>query len=712
MKKFLALLLVILMCIPTVAYAEDIPEYKVKYLCTDFRDVVDQIAHEVAGEGEIAYVSNPGAIFTKSVILQVDDKQVRLTPVFPKYSDVTVPSIMANDVRNASYTSLDMYIKDNISLTQISTEYDSAYGTAPIPQYTVSSTRQQYVPTGTTYKVELTYEGGPSYVSLTVTGVDGSAPSVSIYGQGLVSCNPSNVEFSEDQKTWTGIRDGQPINSRYYGRYLYFRTPASGVYAASSSVRLYVKETQSPPTAKLELTSNSYSITITNADQFKGCRFSIDDRYYTNSSTITGLQPNTRYTVYVKYPEDQYYFESAAATATITTTEAAVNNIKYTSVSTSDTIYYQATGTAAISVSGKTLSSAYTNATVSALKNDITKASKKTDVVTTLDVLMEQEDSDNREYNTITFSMPSGMGLLRLNLVTPWFTVMRTTETTSVRLQEGTAITNKDITEWKSGKSHVYTVNINNNSAKAGETIIIFPWTWPDRADLDGLEVGYCSRDGKVQKTLNYSVTTNGVQFTIPDNGYFYIRNLNRPYGKLPFLDSQTSWAYSFIYHAYETGLVAGTSATTFSPDGVLTRAEVCTLLARMAGADLSKSYGEMEYTDVAEGDWYYNPVSYIYSLGVMPKSITEFGPHESITRAEMCALTNALFPYEGVLWTPFNCTDRDDIPTYALRAVDGYYTCGVINGTSPTTFSPSGNLTRAEAVTILYRLQTLDFWR
>ena len=52
----------------------------------------------------------------------------------------------------------------------------------------------------------------------------------------------------------------------------------------------------------------------------------------------------------------------------------------------------------------------------------------------------------------------------------------------------------------------------------------------------------------------------------------------------LPFVDVETgTWYYDAVEYAYENSLMTGTSATTFSPDNIATRAQMATILWRLA---------------------------------------------------------------------------------------------------------------------------------
>lgn len=711
MKKLLFLLLCVAMlfslAVPALAAEGDASptEFYVKYAATNIKSLWPQMASE-AVPGYTNVNSYPRS-FTEDATLEVDGQQFTVHCVKPTFEVNNLPSIPATSDYNSSANSLQRYVRDNLTYKQTNAEYDTARGIV-YTEVLVDSLSSMYDATGRTYNITGTIGGIAFTTALKVTSEDADEPDVWIDTGRVVRCTPTSVEYSLNRRDWRSIRDGNTLPSDCSGETVYFRTPATTYTQASGYTSTYCKGEQTSPSGKLTLDSNSYSVWITNAGSFSGCEFSIDGTYYSSKTVWENLQASTSYTVYARYPSTRYDFASQPVQTRISTKEGAKTELTYNKVSTSSTVYMQASGTAALSISNKQMTATYTDTTVRQLKTDISNTSRKTDVVTTLDVYMTQEETDSREYNKVKFSMPSGMGLLQLRLHTPWFTVIRDSETTEVMLYEGVVDSNSTIKAWANGLSHVYKVT----TKKTGEVTVEFPWEWPDRADLDGLRVSYISADGKDSRTLNYAVTTGGIKFTLPDNGYFAIRNLNRPYPTIPFSDSQAHWAYSYICHAYETGLVAGTSASTFDPDGKVTRSQLVMLLARMRGYDDTKWYGDIPYTDVQRNDWYAGALSFCYAAGIIKPDGTEFKPNATVTRQQTVSMAEKLFPYKGTLWEPFNCTDRDTMDTYALRPMDALYTCGIVNGTSDTTFSPNGELSRAEIVTILYRLQVADYWQ
>jgi hypothetical protein len=90
-----------------------------------------------------------------------------------------------------------------------------------------------------------------------------------------------------------------------------------------------------------------------------------------------------------------------------------------------------------------------------------------------------------------------------------------------------------------------------------------------------------------------------------------------------------TDWAYHYILTMYEFGMTAGTSATTYSPYGDVSRAQMATYLANpFMNANVALFKGDLPlvlalptyaggFTDVAVGDWYANPVQFMIDNGI-----------------------------------------------------------------------------------------------
>ncbi|MCD7903920.1 MAG: S-layer homology domain-containing protein, partial [Oscillospiraceae bacterium] len=168
------------------------------------------------------------------------------------------------------------------------------------------------------------------------------------------------------------------------------------------------------------------------------------------------------------------------------------------------------------------------------------------------------------------------------------------------------------------------------------------------------------------------------------------------------FTDVASSAYYAdAVAWAVENGVTNGTSDTTFSPEKSITRAEVVTFLWRLAGTPEPTITSAFEDLDSAA--FYYDAVLWACETGVTNgTSETTFSPDDIVSRAQIVTLINR---YSGETAenaeTPFTDVDAD---SYYAAAVAWAYEVGVTNGTSENTFAPEQTCTRAQVVTFLYR--------
>ena len=174
-----------------------------------------------------------------------------------------------------------------------------------------------------------------------------------------------------------------------------------------------------------------------------------------------------------------------------------------------------------------------------------------------------------------------------------------------------------------------------------------------------------------------------------------------------PFTDvPESRWSYPYIKQLYDAGVVSGTSATTFEPTAVVTRAQFVTMLAGLQGADAS-AYTSGRFTDVPANAWYAPYVNWAADNGIVyGVSDTEFAPNDEISRQDMAAM---LYRYAGQFGIQLGTgnpaitfTDEADIAGYALPAVEGLQRAGVISGMPDGSFRPRDTATREQACVML----------
>ncbi len=170
-----------------------------------------------------------------------------------------------------------------------------------------------------------------------------------------------------------------------------------------------------------------------------------------------------------------------------------------------------------------------------------------------------------------------------------------------------------------------------------------------------------------------------------------------------PFTDvPENSFYYEPVLWAVEHGITNGATDTTFNPGGDLLRAQVVVMLWRAAGQP-EPSSGENPFSDVKETEFYYKAVLWAVENGITNgTSATTFGPTGITNRAQVVTfLWRYLGEPESGAENPF--ADVDASAWYGksvLWAVEN----GITNGMSANTFGVTTNCNRAHMVTFLYR--------
>lgn len=180
---------------------------------------------------------------------------------------------------------------------------------------------------------------------------------------------------------------------------------------------------------------------------------------------------------------------------------------------------------------------------------------------------------------------------------------------------------------------------------------------------------------------------------------------------ELPFTDvPEGAWYADAAAYVYEHGLMAGTSATTFAPDVTTSRAMIATILWRMAGSPVV-NYA-MDYTDVAQGQWYSEAIRWAASEGIVGGYGNGlFGTNDPITREQFAAMLYRFAQEQGYdvsigeNTNILSYTDVADLSEYAISAMQWAVGAGIINGTGDgSTLTPQGQATRAQAAVMLMR--------
>ena len=170
-----------------------------------------------------------------------------------------------------------------------------------------------------------------------------------------------------------------------------------------------------------------------------------------------------------------------------------------------------------------------------------------------------------------------------------------------------------------------------------------------------------------------------------------------------------THWASSYIQRAYEKGWVNGMSQTIYAPSDSLTRAQFLKMMATaFYSADLQTAEG------ANAGAWYAPSWTVAQKYGLEKgTNMTKLSDLTAqISRYDMAQVIVNVAVSKGV---DIDTTDRDDeirdwnsIPRNYWDAVSASYTMGVLNGKNGGVFAGQDTMTRAEAATVLCRMDTV----
>ena len=149
-------------------------------------------------------------------------------------------------------------------------------------------------------------------------------------------------------------------------------------------------------------------------------------------------------------------------------------------------------------------------------------------------------------------------------------------------------------------------------------------------------------------------------------------------------------------------GITNGTSPGCFSPDDRVTRGQIVTFLFRLDEAEGNQpTPAEHPFTDIVSA-YQDDPVGWAFAERITTGTgATTFSPDASITRGDFAVL---LWRYAGqpTATRPHPFTDVGR--AYQQAAIGWMAETGITTGTSATTFSPDGGMTRAEAATFFHR--------
>ncbi|HIQ87959.1 MAG TPA: S-layer homology domain-containing protein [Candidatus Scatomorpha gallistercoris] len=214
----------------------------------------------------------------------------------------------------------------------------------------------------------------------------------------------------------------------------------------------------------------------------------------------------------------------------------------------------------------------------------------------------------------------------------------------------------------------------NFSNASAGTTITVT--VTPD----EGYKLDYITVDGE---------RISGTSFKMPAHDVTVRVYFTDGTSALPFTDvSANQWFYDAVAYVYTNGMMEGDSATTFNPDGRMTRAMFWAVLGRIDGATITGA------------NWVETARSWAMAEGVSDGT----NPNDYVTREMMVTM---LWRYAGEPASDESLSgysDAANVSDWAAEAMSWALETGVIEGVTATTLQPQGTATRAQCATIFMR--------
>ncbi|WP_241158570.1 S-layer homology domain-containing protein [Cohnella candidum] len=181
------------------------------------------------------------------------------------------------------------------------------------------------------------------------------------------------------------------------------------------------------------------------------------------------------------------------------------------------------------------------------------------------------------------------------------------------------------------------------------------------------------------------------------------------------FGDLAGHWSAAAVHGLASKGIVSGRGPSRFQPDGIVTRAEFGSILARALG--LQGNPSGPSYADISPTKWYYRDILALTQAGIMRGTNGLLLLDSPLTREEMAAMTARAIHYVKPSQSArqpdhlYAYRDAGAISGWAREAMQEMVSLGVMKGNGQGLLRPSSKATRAEAaVTVLQMLKTLGF--
>ena len=178
----------------------------------------------------------------------------------------------------------------------------------------------------------------------------------------------------------------------------------------------------------------------------------------------------------------------------------------------------------------------------------------------------------------------------------------------------------------------------------------------------------------------------------------------------IPFRDvEESAWYADAVEAVYSKGIMEGKAEDTFDPKGITSRAELVTVICRLAGENANGMGETLDFIDTDTTAWYADSVAWAASVGIVsgyPDG--SFRPNKPIQRQELAKVVVEFLEYAGIDVSgegsdPF--ADSHGFPAWSAEYIEKLRKTGLVIGDEKGSFNPTANTTRAETAMLTSRL-------
>jgi uncharacterized repeat protein (TIGR02543 family) len=207
------------------------------------------------------------------------------------------------------------------------------------------------------------------------------------------------------------------------------------------------------------------------------------------------------------------------------------------------------------------------------------------------------------------------------------------------------------------------------------------------------------NEDGTEEIVKTSVITDNGVELALSGSATIKIVDNTKTFDDV----ASTYWGNEAITFATSRTIFNGTSSTTFTPEGTMTRGMLAQVLHNMETDPETVSLEA--FLDVDSDDWYAEAVAWAADAGIVTGyGDGTFGPNDDVTRQQVAVM---LWRYAGQPTASVDSInafgDAEEVDSYAQQAMAWAIENGIINGINGN-LSPDSNATRTQVATMIMR--------